>query len=401
MKSLSGERLPDRVAVGVLTRVFPPELVDEVVAECGRGEQRYRVLPARMVVYFVLAMCLFAQQGYEEVARLLTHGLGRSGKWRVPTTAAIGRARRRLGPDPLKSLFARVARPVAVEDTAGAWYRSWRLVAVDGTVVDLPDTEANTAHFGRPGSARGDRRAAYPQARVAVLAECGTHAVFAAQVGPLTIHEQKLVPELFASLQPGMLLLADRGITCYRLWQQALGTGADLLWRVRKNLQLPVRTALEDGSYLSEIFDGEDRRRLRPLTVRVIEYTLGPDTEAGTYRLITTLTDPATAPAAELAALYSQRWEIESAIDEIKTHLGGPGAVLRSRYPDTAEQEIYGFLLVHHALRDLIHDAAREKGCDPDRLSFTRTVHVVRRHIPTQAALSPLTADQSSHPDSP
>lgn len=213
--------MPDRVAVGVLTLVFPPELVDEVVAECGRAEQRYRLLPARLMVYFVLAMCLFRQQDYEEVARLLTHGLGSSGGWRVPTTAAIGRARRRLGVDPMKGLFARVCRPVAVEDTVGAWYRSRRLVAVDGTVINVPDTEANAAHFARPGSSRGTQRAAYPQARVAVLAECGTHAVFAARVGPLTVHEQHLVPGLFASLEPGMLLLADRGITCYRLWQQA------------------------------------------------------------------------------------------------------------------------------------------------------------------------------------
>lgn len=404
MKSSSCERLSDRIAVGVLTRAFPPELVDEVVAQCGRVEQRHRLLPARVVVYFVLAMCLFSGQGYEEVARLLTHGLERARRWdrawRVPTTAAIGRARLRLGPEPLKELFARVCRPVATPQTAGAWYRGRRLVAVDGTTFDLPDTEANAAFFGRPGSGRGQGRSAYPQARVAVLVECGTHAVFAAATGPLTIHERSLGARLFSALQPGMLLLADRGFTGFELWRDAAATGADLLWRVRKNVVLPVVATFDDGSYLSEIVsDSDRRRRADPIPVRVIEYTLTTAADATVYRLITTLCDPTAAPATELAALYAQRWEIETTLDEIKTHQGGPGLVLRSQHPAGAEQEIYGILLVHHALRDLMHHAAHDAGCDPDRLSFTRTLRVVRRHVTDQAALSPLPAHSRPHPD--
>ncbi|MCX4554045.1 MULTISPECIES: IS4 family transposase [unclassified Streptomyces] len=400
----SGERLSDRIALGVLTRVFPPELVDEVVVECGRAEERSRLLPARVVVYFVLAMCLFSGQGYEEVARLLTQGLERVRRWekpwRVPTTAAIARARRRLGPQPLKALFARVCRPVAAEDTAGAWYRQWRLVAVDGTVFDVPDTEANGGFFGRPGSGRGQQRSAYPQVRVAALVECGTHAVFAAATGPLSRHEQQLIPELLDRLGPGMLVMADRGITGFDLWQEASGTGADLLWRVRKNIVLPVLEHLGDGSYLSQIAATGDRARRDPATVRVIEYTLGPgdDTE---YRLITTVRDPVQAPAVELAALYHQRWEIENTLDEIKTHQGGRELVLRSQYPDGVEQEIYGFLLVHHALRDVIHDTAHRAGLDPDRISFTRTLNAARRHVTDQAALSPLTAGTGPHPHQP
>ncbi|MET8747154.1 IS4 family transposase [Streptomyces sp. NPDC004728] len=251
MKS-SGERLSDRIALGVLTRVFPPELVDEVVVGCGRLEQRSRLLPARVVVYFVLAMCLFSGQGYEEVARLLTQGLERVRRWekpwRVPTAAAIGRARRRLGPEPLKVLFARVCRPVAAPDTAGAWYRRWRLVAVDGTVFDVPDTGANSDFFGRPGSVRGQQRSAYPQVRVAALVECGTHAVFAVATGPLSVHEQQLIPGLLGRLEPGILLMADRGITGFELWPAASDMGADLLWRVRKNIVLPVLEAFDDGS---------------------------------------------------------------------------------------------------------------------------------------------------------
>ncbi|MDQ1013262.1 hypothetical protein QFZ82_007747 [Streptomyces sp. V4I23] len=382
--------------------MFPPELVDEVVVECGRLEQRSRLLPARVVVYFVLAMCLFSGQGYEEVARLLTQGLERVRRWekpwRVPTTAAIGRARRRLGPEPLKVLFARVCRPVAVEGTAGAWYRRWRLVAVDGTVFDVPDTEANSVLFGRPGSGRGQQRSAYPQVRVAPLVECGTHAVFAAASGPLSVHEQQLIPRLLDRLEPGMLLMADRGITGFELWQAASGTSADLLWRVRKNIVLPVLEAFDDGSYLSEIVATGDRDRRDPARVRVIAYTLGRPADESVYRLITTICDPQEAPATDLASLYHQRWEIENTLDEIKTHQGGHRLVLRSQYPDGVEQEIYGFLLVHHALRDVMHHTAHQAGLDPDRLSFTRTLRIARRHVTDQAALSPLTTQPS--PDS-
>ncbi|MGD3113056.1 IS4 family transposase [Streptomyces sp. YGL11-2] len=397
----SGERLSDRIALGVLTRVFPPELVDEVIAECGRGEQRSRLLPARVVVYFVLAMCLFSQQGYEEVARLLTQGLERVRRWekpwQVPTTAAIGRARRRLGPQPLKGLFARVCHPVAVRETVGAWYRGWRLVAVDGTVFDVPDTNDNSAFFGRPGSGRGQQRSAYPQVRLAALVECGTHAVFAAATGPLSVHEQQLIPDLLGRLESGMLVLADRGITGFELWRAAADTGADLLWRVRKNVVLPVVEELGDGSYLSEIVASHDRqRRCDPVAVRVIEYTLDGGEET-VYRLITTLCDPDQAPAVELAALYHQRWEIENTLDEIKTHQGGNQLILRSRYPDGVEQEVYGFLLVHHALRATMHHTARQADLDPDRISFTRTLNAARRHVTSQAALSPLPTPTGTH----
>lgn len=391
--------------MGVLTRAFPPELVDEVVAECGRVERRARLLPARVVVYFVLAMCLFFGQGYEEVARLLVQGLEREGRWakawRVPTTAAIGRARLRLGPDPLRALFGRVCRPVAVARTQGAWYRRWRLVAVDGTVFDLPDTAANAEFFGRPGTSRGQGRGAYPQARVAALAECGTHAVFAAEVGPLAVHETVLAQRLFPALAKGMLLLADRGFCGFTLWRAAKAGGADLLWRVRSVVVLPVLETLADGSYLSEIVATRDKhRRADPERVRVIEYTLGPGGGDGTvYRLVTTILDPVRAPAVELAALYAQRWEIETTLDEIKNHQGGPGLVLRSRHPAGVEQEIFAFLLVHHALRDLMHQAALVGGHDPDRLSFTRTLRIVRRHVTGQAALSPLPTRPGHRPE--
>ncbi|MEV1063093.1 IS4 family transposase [Streptomyces sp. NPDC050263] len=385
----AGERLSDRIAIGVLTQAFPPGLVDEVISDTGRAEQRSRLLPARVVVYFVLAMCLFFGQGYEEVARLLGEGLG-DGRpsWRVPTTAAIGRARRRLGVEPLKALFARVCRPVAVPETVGSWYRHWRVVAVDGTTLDVADTAANEEFFGRHVSQRG--AGAFPQARLVALAECGTHALFGAVVGPQSTSEQKLSRQLFARLQEGMLLLADRGFYGFELWQAARAAGADLLWRVRKSAALPVAQVLGDGSYLSTVHAEKDRKsRRNPVVVRVIEYTHARTGDATVYRLLTTLLDPEQAPARELAALYAQRWEFETTLDEIKTHQRGPKLILRSKYPWGVEQEIYGFLLVHHAIRQLMHQAALREGLDPDRLSFTRSLRIVRRQVPAQAAFSP------------
>jgi len=389
----SGERLSDRIAIGVLTTAFPPSLVDSVLVRTGRVEQRSRLLPARVVVYFVLAMCLFAGQSYEEVARLLTAGLYSRRRWRggwtVPSTAAIWKARARLGVEPLTELFALVCRPVATRDTRGAFYRHWHLTAIDGTTFDLPDTTANVEAFGRPPrSGRGELAVGYPQIRMVGLVECGTHVVFDAATGPLRTGEHALARNVFASLRPGMLLLADRGFFGVDLWQTAAATGADLLWRVRKDIVLPVIEQLPDGSYLTEIFDQRDIHHTRPgVRVRAVEYTLaGHD---GVYRLITTILDPADAPAADLAALYAQRWEFESTLDEIKTHLGGSHLVLRSQHPTGAEQELYGFLLVHHAIRHLMHQAATEGDHDPDRISFTRSLRVVRRQVTDQAAFSP------------
>jgi hypothetical protein len=403
VKPPAGERLPDRIAIGLLTATFPPELVDRVVAETGRVQRRSRLLPARVVVYYVLAMCLFFGQGYEEVARLLTDGLAYArrwrGTWRVPTTAAITRARARLGPEPLRALFAEVCQPMATEASSGSFYRAWRLVAVDGTTFDLPDTAANAGFFGRPGSPRGAGKGAFPQVRVAGLGECGTHAIFAAALGPLAVHETELARRLFGRLRAGMLLIADRGFTGFDLWRAAAATGADLLWRVRNSAVLPVAEQLADGSYLSHIYAARDKHRhADPITVRVVEYTLAG--QATVYRLITTILDPAQAPALDLAALYAQRWEFEISLGELKTHQGAPQMVLRSHTPDGVQQEVYGFLLVHYAIRALMHQAALDAAIDPDQVSFTRTLRLARRQVPAQAALSPLTAGPRADPGS-
>jgi hypothetical protein len=404
VKPPSDERLSDRVAIGVLTTTFPPGLVDRVVAQTGRAERRHRLLPARVVVYFVLAMCLFGQVGYEEVARLLVGGLAWARRWRtswqVPTTGSLTRARARLGPAPLKALFAEVAGPVADGGTRGAWYRDWRVVSMDGTCLDVPDTLANAMTFGRPRTHRGER-SAFPQVRLVGLAECGTHALLAVAMGPLAKGETTLAAGLLGRgvLGEGMLLLADREFAAASLWRMAAQTGAELLWRTKANAVLPVLESFADGSYRSQIRAATDRRHgVAPTPVRVIEYTLGKDPGrpappgAAPYRLVTTILDPGAAPAVELAALYHERWEFEGLLDELKTHQRGPRVVLRSHSPDMVEQEVYAYLLVYLAIRRLMHQAAVAvdgEPLDPDRLSFVRSLRVVRRQVTDQAAFSP------------
>ena len=396
------ERLSDRIAIGVLTSIYPPELVDRVVAESGRTQQRQRLLPARVVVWLVLAMALFSGQAYEEVARLLAGGLGWARRWqqwyRVPSTPAIAKARARLGVEPLRRLFVEVARPLATPDTKGAWYRGWRLLAVDGTTLDVADTPANAAAFGRPTTHRGEQ-AAFPQVRVVAVAECGTHAIIDAAMGPLAKGETTLATGLLTeagALGEGTLLLADRQFVDANLWRQAATTGAQLVWRTRTNAVLPVLQPFDDGSYLSQIAAATDRRRgVAPTMVRVVEYTLrrdpGRPAAPAPYRLLTTILDPRKAPAAELAALYQQRWEFETTLDELKTHQRGPKVVLRSRSPEMVAQEVWGMLLVHHAIRTLMHQAALDHQVDPDRVSFIRSLRIVRRQVAStgQAAIPP------------
>jgi len=387
-----GDRLTDLMNIGVLTTRFPLELVREVLKETGRESQRERALPAHVLMYYVIALGLFRPQDTREVLRVLQEGLkaifGGRREIRTAGKAAISQARSRLGAEPLKQLYARVAKPVATERTQGAFYGQWRVVALDGFTLEVPDTEANRAAFARPESPAGGE-AAYPRLRGVGLVEVGTHVLFGAALDSYETGEITLAREVVPHLEPGMLCLADRYFPGYALWEQATGTGAQLVWRVREAIRFPVEEVLPDGSYLSRFYAKWSRGRPQGegIRVRVMEYeVLGSEERV---RLITSILDWRAAPATELAGLYHERWEFETALDEFKTHLRGARTVLRSQTPDLVKQEVYGLLLAHFALRGLMHEAAMRGGKDPDRLSFTHTVNGVRRTLPRFAAFSP------------
>ncbi|MBP2402654.1 IS4 family transposase [Streptomyces syringium] len=383
------ERVPELAGLGLLTWVYPPGLVDRVVAACGRTEQRRRLLPARLTVYFVLGLALFSPAPYLEVLRHLAEGLrsaGLWGDWRIPAKSSLFRARERLGAEPLRVLFAATARPLAGTGTPGASWRRLRLTAVDGTCWDVADSPANAAEFGRPGNTRKPDRSAFPQVRMAALVECGTHAVLDAELGGCRVGELTLSARLVRSTGPDMLVLADREFLGVPLWRAFTATGAHLLWRVSANRVLPVQQRLADGSWLSRLHAGTDGKKRDPVRVRVIAYGLegiGPRSGVEEYRLVTDLLDEELYPAAELAAVYCERWEAESVFAEIKTQQRGPRVVLSSKTPEGVRQQIWAHLLVHYALRSLMVRCATAQRTDPDRLSFTDTLRAVRRSVTT------------------
>lgn len=385
------DRLPDRVAIGVLTRSFPPELVDEVVDEAGARELRKRSLPARLTTYFTLAMWLWREHGYEEVLRQLLDGLGWSNGHGdglsdsdVAWSGSITKARARLGVDPLRLLFARVAGPVATAQMPGCFWRDLRVTAVDGTTLDVPDSVANREAFDGPSNDKGP--GAFPQVRLLVHAECGTKALLGAAFDGYRTGETTLTGRLLDSFQPGMLVIADRNFLSWNLWAQAASTGADLLWRVSDSFRLPIAQRLPDGSYLSRLrpprkADGD------PITVRIIEYSVTTGDEHGAttselFCLATTLLDPNRWPIEDFPTLYQQRWRVETLFDAVKTDLrGGPEILTRSHSPDGARQEIWALLCLYQALAQLIGDAAKHHHIDPGRISFLRARNAARRSV--------------------
>ncbi|PZS25620.1 MAG: IS4 family transposase [Pseudonocardiales bacterium] len=412
---------PDQVSVGVLVSAVPRDAVDDAVAACGVGDKRAGgTLPAHVTAYLTMGLCLFSDEDYTEVATKVTGALTAFGcwdaGWSVPTSGGISQARKRLGPKVLAEVFERVAGPVATRSTRGAWLRGWRLVAIDGFEVDVPDTKANAAEFGYAGS--GDNRSGFCKARVVALAECGTHAFLAAEVGAYSVGEKTLANRLYQRLRRDELLTADRNFYSFTAWDLATRSGAGLLWRTPTQLKLPMVQILPDGSYLSVLINPKIRgaRRRAAITatareiadggsgeldpteahlVRVIEYDV-PDREGnGTGELIVLLSnilDPGGdngARADELAAGYHQRWEEETGNDQLKTHLRGPGKVLRSKLPELVYQEIWAWLLVHHALTTLATRAAEAADLDPDRVSFARVLRITRRTAIGTAGFSP------------
>jgi hypothetical protein len=386
----AGSRVTDYISLGVVSRAIPREQIDSILTETGKTSIRQRELPAHLVVYYVIALALYMQSSYREVLRCLLEGI----QWltkpedtvRATGKSGISQARSRLGAEPLRRLYEQVVVPIASEKTRGARYRTWRLISLDGSTLDVADTEENENEFGRPAASRG--ASAYPQLRFVALLENGTHVLLGGRMGSYATGEITLAKAVVPQLKPGMLCLADRFFFGFTL---------------RKHLRLEVHERLSDGSYLSTIYPSEKdaRHKTKGVRVRVIDYQLQgiPDAEP-IYRLVTTILDPLRAPAEELAALYHERWEIENTFDELKTHLRGRQIVLRSKTPELVRQEFYGFLLAHFAIRQLMHEAALSVAEDPDRLSFLHAVRVIRRKLSVWDAIPPSGEKKPSPHDS-
>lgn len=389
-----GTRITDYISLGVVAKTFPVSTIESVLEQTGKASIRQRELPAHVVVYYVIALALYMQSSYREVLRCLLEGikwlLGPEAIVKVTGKSGISQARTRLGWEPVRQLHDKIVQPIAAESTKGAWYKNWRLVSMDGSTLDTADEKGNEIAFGRPSSSRGS--SAFPQLRFVSLVENGTHVLFGTRIGGCKTGEITLAKEVLPSLRNGMLCLADRYFYGFELWKQASDTGADLLWRIKANICLPEEKRLPDGSYLSKIYGSQkdQRRKENGVVVRAIEYRLkGIEGAEPIYRLLTTILDHEVAPATELAALYHERWEIETALDELKTHLRGSKIVLRSKTPDLVRQEFYGLMMAHFAIRGLMHEAALKANEDPDRLSFLHAVRVVRRKIASFAATPP------------
>ena len=391
----SGARLADYLSASLLARVVPADVVHAVLDEHGCNSQRLRSFPAVAGVYYCMALSLYPEAAYEEVFAAVAQGLAWAAGAAEPSRVAkssISALRTKIGAAPLAELARRCCVPMAdAGSNPQAFYRGLRLVAIDGSNFELPDEADNAAQFGRPGSRTGV--AGYPQAQCAILAECATHAILGANLGPYRASEWEICQPLMSCLQPGMLCLADRGFNGYEYWQQARATGAQLLWRCTSNRKLPVHQVLADGSYLSAIYPTgipKAQALKQALVVRVIEYALPglPDAQPR-YRLLTTLLNPASAPLLELAALYHQRWQVEAVFDELKTHLLRSRRVFRSKTAELVRQEFYGWVLAHYCVRWLLHQGAARHRIAPEELSFASHVQLPRRAQPRSGAFPP------------
>ena len=398
----SGARLADHLSASLLARVVPAEVVHEVLDAHGCNSQRLRSFPAVVGVYYCIALSLYPEAAYEEVFAAVSQGLAWAAGAAVPTRVSkvsISVARSKIGAAPLAELVQRCCVAMAeARFHPEAFYRGLRLVAMDGSNFELPDEPDNEAQFGRPGSRTGV--AGYPQAQCAVLVECVTHAILAANLGPYRASEWEICKPLLTSLKPGMLCMADRGFNGHEHWRLAQATGAQLLWRCASNRILPRHKELPDGSYLSAIApSGVSRAQAQEqaIVVRVIEYALPGLADAQPrYRLLTTLLDPSEAPALELAALYHQRWQVEAVFDELKTHLLKSRRVLRSKTAELVRQEFYGWVLAHYAVRWLLHQGATRHRMPHEELSFTSHVQLLRREQPLSGAFPPSAAQTAT-----
>lgn len=368
--------------------LLPPDRISHILTATGRQSRRVRRVPADATTRLVVALGLFSDLPVPQVWRRLHPGTTAPD----PVESAFCQARDRLGVPPLRHLFDAVARPMATHQTVGATYRGWRLMGVDGTTLDLPDTPDNARVFGRPGGGRAD--GAFPQVRLLALCELGTRAICGLAIKPGRRGEQVMAGPLIDHRGPGMLLLWDRGFFGFPLIDRVLRTGAHLLARVPAHAILTPTRRLDDGSYLASLYPSPADRAAgrRGLEVRVIEYTHDDPNRPGCgqrNRLLTDLLNPADLPAAEAPVVYHQRWEQELAFDELKTHLSGRDVPIRSKTPARVVQEVYGLVLAYYLIRRVIHDAATAAGVDPERVPFAGTLRLLWCRLPESPGVQP------------
>jgi hypothetical protein len=381
------ESLSAHLALDALAEVIPLALLEDVITQHGVQEERDRKLPAVVTLVLCIAMNLYAQEALPAVFRRLVQGL----RWLWPdpadlrvTKSGISQARYRLGAKPLVSLFHRVCQPLAAPDTPGAFLFGLRLMAFDGTMVDLADTPANVQAFGRRPSSRGT--CAWPQAQLVALCESGTHAICDAGLWPYNHDEEAGVRRLLRSVTPGMLVLSDMGLHSYDLLAATLRRGAEILNRVPAHVKPQVICTLSDGTQLVRLrpSEGKRRRRGEHLVVRLIRYTLDDPCRVGhqqEHRLVTSLLDPALAPAEALILAYHERWEIELTVDEIAVHQR-PILPLRSKLPVGVIQELYALLIAHYLVRAVMVQAAETVALPPTRMSFLESLRLIREALP-------------------
>jgi Insertion element 4 transposase N-terminal/Transposase DDE domain len=409
--------LPDRISIGVLTRVFTPELVDAAVEEAGALEQRRRLLPARLVLYFVLALWLFRGRncGYGQVMTKLADGLyhqrragdlldgrldpdgwvdaGGGRRWKPPNISSLSRGRGKLGPAPVRFLFEQVTGPIGDQQDPGVSCCGLRAVSIDGSTSDVPDSPANGEFFGRPSNQARD--GAFPQVRWLAAAESGTGSLLGASMGPYRDSEQALARDLLEQgcFGPGMLVLADRKFLSWALAREFLATGSHILWRASASFTLKPVKVLTDGTYLAQLMPPR-RKDGPPLTVRVIEYTVhitpenggGGEETSELFCLVTDLLDPGEYPALDLACCYPRRWGCETVIGRHKTDMGDKQPVLRSKDPAGVEQEMWALFAVYQAICKIIGIGAAAAGIPPDKISFP---HALAAATDTVAAFPP------------
>lgn len=385
--SLTSPKISPEEILQALEAAIPSQKIEAAIERTQSQHQRNRALPTHLVVALIIAMSLWSQDSIEDVLKNLVQGLSSqwvrlSQRWKNPSKSSISEARQRVGPQVMSQLFHLVARPLGSAQTPGVFLNGLRMMAVDGSTLDLPDTDANARVFGYPGT-RAGTEASFPKARLVLLVEVGTHLITDALLSPYRMGERIRALKLLRSVGPGMLLMWDRGLHSFKMVKATQERKSHFLGRVPKNVKFEVVQALEDGSFLSWVApDRKSRKKgASRIPLRVIEYTIEEKGEEQTYRLITDLLNITEFPSLLLAQEYHQRWEAENTLDEFKTHLNGRKTPIRSKSPRGVVQETYGWLLGHWAVRSLMFTAAEQQGLSPLCLGFTGTLKVVRRAV--------------------